>query len=77
MQPKMTHIWEDFCRDIHHVFVCASVEGLGKNRYHKHVDEEGHKQRDGRLDEEVFVGLSYFFLVRAVHLSRLRKHLEI
>jgi len=64
------------CRDTHHLLVCASVESLRKNSHHKHVDEEREKQRDGRLNEEIFVGLSHFFPLRPIHFSRLKGHLD-
>ena len=60
-------------RDTHHLLVGASVESLGENSHHKHVDEERDEQRDGRLDEEIFVGLFHFFLVRPIHFSRLTR----
>lgn len=58
-------------RSTHHFHVCALIKGLSKDSHHEHVDEERHEQRDGRLDEEVFVGLLHFLLAGTVHLSGL------
>lgn len=64
-------------RDAHHFAVGASVESFGKHSHHEHVDQEGEKERDGRLDEEVLVGLFHLLLVRAVHLARLTQRRDI
>lgn len=58
-------------RGTHHFHVGALIKSLSEDGHHKHVDEERHKQRDGRLDEEVFVGLLHLLLVGSVHLSGL------
>lgn len=66
-KKNSTHFWKkkkiSNGRDTHHLYVCALVESLCKNSHHKDVNEEGDEERHGRLDEDVFVGLSDFLLV--------------
>lgn len=61
------------CRDTHHLRVCATVESFSENSHHKDIDEERDEQRDGRLYEEIFVGLLDVLLVRPIHLTRLKR----
>ena len=50
---------------------CLVVETLGKDGDDEDVDEEGDEQSNGRLDEEVFVGLFHLRFICPVHLPGL------
>lgn len=49
------------------------MKSLSKHGHHKDVDEEGHKERHGCLNEEVLVGLLHLLPVGAIHLSGLEE----
>lgn len=49
------------------------MESFSKHGHHKDVDEEGHKERHGCLNEEVLVGLLHLLLVGAIHLPGLER----
>lgn len=59
--------------DTHHVHVGFTVEGLSKDCDDKHIDEEGDKEGDSRLNEEVLVGFLDFLFIFAVDFPRLNK----
>lgn len=48
-------------RSTHYLAVGVSVEGLGENGHHKHVDEERDKRGQTCFEEEVLVGLFNVF----------------
>ena len=49
--------------------VVSTIEALSKDCYYKQVDDEGHKQSNGRLDKEVFVGLTHFVTFSTVYVT--------
>lgn len=57
--------------DTYHLTVAAPMKSFCKHGHHKDVDEEGHKERHGRLNKEVLIGLFHLFLVGAIHFSGL------
>ena len=57
----------------HRSLVGLLVEGLSKDCHNKEIDEEGDRQGDGGLNQEVHVGLSDVCPARPVYLSRLQR----
>lgn len=57
----------------HHFHIRFIEEGLSKDRYDKDVDEEGDKESDSWLDEEILVGFLYLLLIFAIDFTRLVK----
>lgn len=55
----------------HRSVVGLLVEGLTENSHDEEVDDEGHGQGDGGLNQEVHVGFSDVFPAGSVYLSRL------
>lgn len=55
----------------HRVLVGLLVEGLPKDSHDKEVDEEGDRQGNGGLNQEVQVGFSNVRPAGPVYLSRL------
>ena len=58
----------------YNILVCLSVEALDEDGHDKEVDEEGDKERDGGLGEEVHVGLLHLLLLLTVHVSWLKEN---
>lgn len=57
----------------HRSLIGLLVEGLPKYGYNKEIDEEGDRQGDGGLNQEVHVGFSDVRPAGPVYLSRLRR----
>lgn len=63
-------VWGDIA---HRSLIGLLVEGLPKYGYNKEIDEEGDRQGDGGLNQEVHVGFSDVRPAGPVYLSRLRR----
>lgn len=57
----------------HRSLIGLLVEGLPKYGYNKEIDEEGDRQGDGGLNQEVHVGFSDVRPAGPVYLSRLHQ----
>lgn len=57
----------------HHICVCLFKESLSEDGHNKDVNDEGDKESDAGLDEEILISFSYFPLVCTVHLPGLKR----
>lgn len=57
----------------HHIRVCLFKESLSEDGHNEDVNDEGDKESDAGLDEEILISFSYFPLVCTVHLPGLKR----
>lgn len=60
-------------RHTHHLLIGFLKKCFSKDRDDKDIDDEGNKERDAGLDEEVLIGFSHFLFIGPVHLPRLER----
>lgn len=57
--------------DLNHLLIGFLKKRFSKDGDDKDIDDEGNKECNAGLDEEVLIGFSNFLLIGPVHLSRL------
>lgn len=57
---------------IYHLCDVSSVKSFSKHGSDKDVDEEGHKQSNGRLHKEVLIGLLHLVFLCSINVTRLQ-----
>lgn len=61
----------------HHLLVGFLKKCFSKDRDNEDIDDEGDKEGNAGLNEEVLIGFSHFLLIGPVHLPRLERRAAV